>query len=92
MLKKLKFEKIQIPSIKYVTQAGGKLDEQTLKYFQEVCCSKKIDFYVMYGQTEASPRMSYLPSEHLSKKISSIGIPIPGGKIQNKKFVEWRVR
>jgi len=86
MLKKLKFEKIHLPSIKYVTQAGGKLDEQTLKYFQEVCYSKKINFYVMYGQTEASPRMSYLPSEDLSRKISSIGIPIPGGKFKLKNF------
>ena len=34
----------------------------------------------MYGQTEASPRMSYLPPKMLSKKIGSIGMPIPGGK------------
>ena len=34
----------------------------------------------MYGQTEASPRMSYLPSEMLQSKIGSIGVPIPGGK------------
>ena len=34
----------------------------------------------MYGQTEASPRMSYLPPNMLKKKIGSIGIPIPGGK------------
>ena len=34
----------------------------------------------MYGQTEASPRISYLPPRKFSKKIGSIGIPIPGGK------------
>ena len=34
----------------------------------------------MYGQTEASPRMSYLPPNMLRKKPGSIGIPIPGGK------------
>ena len=34
----------------------------------------------MYGQTEASPRMSYLPSKMLRKKMGSIGEPIPGGK------------
>jgi acyl-coenzyme A synthetase/AMP-(fatty) acid ligase len=41
---------------------------------------KKIKFYVMYGQTEASPRMSYLNWKYVKKKIGSIGKPIPGGK------------
>ena len=80
MLKKLKFEKISIPSIKYITQAGGKLRNSLLKYFSRVGTQKNIDFIVMYGQTEASPRMSYLPPKLLSKKIGSIGMPIPGGK------------
>ena len=80
MLKKLKFEKISIPSIKYITQAGGKLRNSLLKYFSKVSTQKNIDFIVMYGQTEASPRMSYLPPKMLSKKIGSIGMPIPGGK------------
>ena len=35
---------------------------------------------VMYGQTEASPRMSYLPSIMMKNKLGSIGVPIPGGK------------
>ena len=80
MLKKLKFEKISIPSIKYITQAGGKLSQGLLDYFSNACVQKKIDFIVMYGQTEASPRMSYLPPNNLQKKLGSIGIPIPRGK------------
>ena len=80
MLKKLKFEKISIPSIKYITQAGGKLSQGLLEYFSSVCVKKKMDFIVMYGQTEASPRMSYLPPNMLQKKLGSIGIPIPRGK------------
>ena len=80
MLKKLKFEKISIPSIKYITQAGGKLSQDLLEYFTSVCVKKKMDFIVMYGQTEASPRMAYLPQNMLQKKIGSIGIPIPRGK------------
>ncbi len=80
MLKKLKFEKIRLPSIKYITQAGGKLSKSLLGYFSRLCAEKKIDFVVMYGQTEASPRMSYLPPKMLKKKLGSIGIPIPGGK------------
>ena len=80
MLKKLKFENVSIPSIKYITQAGGKLSQGLLDYFSNACNQKKIDFFVMYGQTEASPRMSYLPPNMLQKKLGSIGIPIPGGK------------
>ena len=80
LLKKLKFENVSIPSIKYITQAGGKLSQGSLDYFSNACVRKKIDFFVMYGQTEASPRMSYLPPNMLRKKLGSIGIPIPGGK------------
>ena len=80
MLKKLKFEKINLPSIKYITQAGGKLSQSLQRYFSNLCDENKIDFVVMYGQTEASPRMSYLPAKMLKKKFGSIGIPIPGGK------------
>ncbi len=80
MLKKLKFETISIPSIKYITQAGGKLRNNLLEYFSKVCTINNIDFIVMYGQTEASPRMSYLSSNMLSTKIGSIGEAIPGGK------------
>ncbi len=62
-------------------QAGGSLDVNLQKKYAKIC-KKKIDFYIMYGQTEASPRISYLPPKKFSKKIGSIGIPIPGGKIK----------
>ena len=80
MLKKLKFEKISIPSIEYITQAGGQLGQGLLDYFSITCVQKKIDFIVMYGQTEASPRMSYLPPSMIQQKPGSIGVSIPGGK------------
>ena len=80
MLKKLKFENIHLPTINYITQAGGKLRNDLLEYFSYVNAKNNVEFVVMYGQTEASPRMSYLPSEMLQSKIGSIGIPIPNGK------------
>ena len=80
LLKKLKFSKLNIDSLNYITQAGGKIDSDTLKYFAKVCKEKKIKFFVMYGQTEASPRMSFLPPNMLETKSGSIGIPIEGGK------------
>ena len=80
LLRKLNFSKLNIDSFHYITQAGGKLDLNVLKYFTKVCKKKKIKFFVMYGQTEASPRMSFLPPEMIETKIGSIGIPIQDGK------------
>ena len=91
ILKKLNFMNIDLPSLKYITQAGGKLSLGLLEYYHRVCTQKNIDFIVMYGQTEASPRMSYLPSKMMKNKLGSIGVPIPGGRFYlidgNKKII-----
>jgi acyl-CoA synthetase (AMP-forming)/AMP-acid ligase II len=80
MLKKLRFEKMNLPSLKYITQAGGKLSIELSAEFADICADKGIEFYVMYGQTEATARMSYLPWEYANTKVGSIGVAIPGGK------------
>ena len=81
MLKKLRFEKVNLPSLKYITQAGGKLSMELSAEFADICVGKGIEFYVMYGQTEATARISYLPCEYAQTKVGSVGIPIPGGKM-----------
>jgi long-chain acyl-CoA synthetase len=81
MLKKLNYKRFNTASIRYLTQAGGKLDEETLIYFEQECSEVGQKFFVMYGQTEASPRISYVPVNQLKDKIGSIGIAIPNGKI-----------
>jgi len=60
ILKKLKFFKMDLPSIKYMTQAGGKLSNSIIEEFANHCRNKNIDFFVMYGQTEGTARLSYL--------------------------------
>jgi acyl-CoA synthetase (AMP-forming)/AMP-acid ligase II len=80
MLKKLQFERLDLPSLKYITQAGGKLPKELADKFIAICKKKNIKFFIMYGQTEASPRMSYLPWEYAETKSGSIGIAIPGGQ------------
>ena len=72
---------MELPTLRTMTQAGGRLDAKHLQFFAELAQQKKVRFFVMYGQTEASPRISYVPCEKLLKKIDSIGIPVPGGKI-----------
>lgn len=81
MLKRLKFFDRHLPDLKTLTQAGGKLNPVLVKEFAEFSHGKGIDFYVMYGQTEATARISYLPPEKNIEKYKSMGIAIPGGKL-----------
>lgn len=80
MLKRLRFERMDLPSIRYLTQAGGKLSPELAAEFIDICARKDIKFIIMYGQTEATARMSWLPWEHAAAKSSSIGVAIPSGE------------
>lgn len=80
ILNKLRFTRMELPHLKTMTQAGGKINEKLQRHFAEFCKNNNKRFFVMYGQTEATARMSYLPHEQALKKIDSIGIPIPKGK------------
>ena len=79
MLRRLRIFKMDLPYLKTMTQAGGKLNakiaEEYIRNAKE--CGKR--FMIMYGQTEATARMSYLPWEHAEEKYASIGVAIPGG-------------
>lgn len=80
MLDKLRFFRMDLPKLRYMTQAGGKLSPELHHKFAQWAkdCDKK--FIVMYGQTEATARMSYLPYEKSLEKYGSMGIAIPKGK------------
>ena len=82
LLEKIKFHKFNISSLKYLTQAGGKLDNKIFQKINDVCEKNNIKFISMYGQTEASPRMSFLPSRFNKDKIDCIGRPIPNGEFK----------
>jgi len=87
ILDKINFYNKNLKSIKFITQAGGKLDISLNKKIIEKFCRDSKKLIVMYGATEATARMSYVPDRFSKKKIGSIGIPIPGGKfwIEDKK-------
>lgn len=80
MLKKIRFFKMDLPTLRYMTQAGGKLSPELHKEFAQWCKEKGKSFIVMYGQTEATARMSYLPGDKSLEKYGSMGRAIPGGK------------
>ncbi|MBR4791672.1 MAG: AMP-binding protein [Treponema sp.] len=80
MLNRLHFAEMNLPSLRYVTQAGGKLSPQLHELFARWAVESGKKFIVMYGQTEATARMSYLPADKALEKYGSMGIAIPGGK------------
>lgn len=80
MLERIGFTKKDYPSLRYFTQAGGKLQDPLVRKYAEYAIARGVRFYVMYGQTEATARMSYLPPERTLEKIGSIGKPIKDGK------------
>ena len=92
MLDRLRFARMDLPSLRYMTQAGGKLTPELHKKFAETAIDKGQKFIVMYGQCEATARMAYLPAEYSVSKYGSMGIPIPGGTFHimdvNGSYVE----
>lgn len=76
LINKTRFLQKKLPSLRYFTQAGGQLPNKYIKILTELFPEKKV--YVMYGATEATARLSFLPPELVSTKIGSIGKGIPG--------------
>ena len=89
ILLKLGLNNLYSKNLKFLTSAGGQNDRNKLEKIIEFCEEKKISFYSMYGQTEASPRISYIKYPQKKNKIGSIGKPIPEGKlfIKNKELI-----
>ena len=76
LLRNTSFPRRELKSLKKVQQAGGKLPNVFIEELVAALPHAKI--FVMYGQTEATARLSYLPPELLNKKLGSIGQGIPG--------------
>ena len=79
MLKRIRFFRMDLPSLRTMTQAGGKILPELHREFAEYAAEKGKNFVVMYGQTEATARMGYLPADKALDKVGSMGIVIPGG-------------
>lgn len=82
MLERIHFQRMRLPSLRTMTQAGGKLTPELHKKFAEYAQSVGKKFIVMYGQCEATARMGYLPADKSAEKYGSMGIAIPGGKFR----------
>jgi acyl-coenzyme A synthetase/AMP-(fatty) acid ligase len=76
MLERIGMREMELPALRSLTQAGGRLDPEVAARF-----AARWPLTVMYGQTEAAPRIAYVPAERLAGKPGSIGIAIPGGEL-----------
>ena len=81
MLRRAGLERRGMSSLRMLTQAGGNLSEPLKREFKTLSDRLGCEFYCMYGQTEAAPRISYVPPARLDAKLGSIGVAIPGGSL-----------
>lgn len=79
-IKRFKFSKIILENFVCMTQAGGRLDPKITEHFLDICSANNISYFTMYGQTEASPRISFVPTHKAKSNLGSVGIPISCGE------------
>ena len=81
IIEKLDLKKFDLKYLKYTTQAGGKLSIKTTKNIINKYEKSDIKLIIMYGASEATARMAYLPWNDVETNLGSIGKPIPGGSL-----------
>jgi acyl-CoA synthetase (AMP-forming)/AMP-acid ligase II len=81
LLRQLRLERMQLPHLRYLTQAGGALTTELRGYLQQLSRDKDWPVYLMYGQTEATARIAYLPPALLADFADCIGQAIPEGEL-----------
>ncbi|WP_165831896.1 MULTISPECIES: AMP-binding protein [Gammaproteobacteria] len=86
MLQMLRLERMELPQMRYLAQAGGKMSPDLVEHFEGIAKDRDWTLYVMYGQTEATARMAYVPPEVLSGARDSIGKAIPGGRFEIREI------
>jgi acyl-CoA synthetase (AMP-forming)/AMP-acid ligase II len=79
LLERVGFADMDLPHLRYVTQAGGRLAPERVAHWSAIGRERGWDLFVMYGQTEATARMAYLPPDLAGARPQAIGVPVPGG-------------
>lgn len=82
LLERIGFREMDLPTLSTIQQAGGALDRETTALYAQHMAARGGRFFVMYGQTEATARISILPPARLSDKLGSAGIALPGGSLE----------
>lgn len=82
MLERVGYREMDLPSLLTMQQAGGALDRKLTAIYGEHMLRKGGRFFVMYGQTEATARIAWVPPDRLADKLGSAGVAIPGGHLR----------
>lgn len=82
LLERIGFRSQHFPSLRYLAQAGGRLPPERVSLYANWAQASGRQMFVMYGQTEASPRMAYMPPGALLENLDAIGVPVPGGSFE----------
>jgi acyl-CoA synthetase (AMP-forming)/AMP-acid ligase II len=83
LLSRVKLDQHDLSSLRYVTQAGGPMSPALT---EKLCAAlPRTEVIVMYGQTEATARLTYLPPADLRRKSGSVGVAIPGVQIEVRR-------
>ncbi|MEO5314399.1 AMP-binding protein [Pseudarthrobacter sp. CC12] len=82
LLDRAGFADRDLPTLRYITQAGGRLAPEKVTRYARLGRRKGWDLFVMYGQTEATARMAYLPPHLAEANAGTIGVPVPGGEFR----------
>ena len=82
LLDRVGFDTMAVPTLRYVTQAGGRMHPETVRRYARLGERDGWDLFVMYGQTEATARMAYLPPALAATHPGAVGVPIPGGALR----------
>jgi acyl-CoA synthetase (AMP-forming)/AMP-acid ligase II len=81
LLLRIGFESIEAPSLRTITQAGGRLAPELVLRIHAEMARRGGRLHVMYGQTEATARIACMPRDRLPDKARSVGVAIPGGRL-----------
>ncbi|MEV0221739.1 AMP-binding protein [Streptomyces sp. NPDC050704] len=82
LLDRVGFDRMELPHLRRVTQAGGRLAPERVRRYAESGRRHGWELFVMYGQTEATARMAYLPPHLATERPEAVGVPIPGGSFR----------
>ncbi|MEN8652479.1 AMP-binding protein [Streptomyces sp. 21So2-11] len=89
LLDRVGFAGMELPHLRYVTQAGGRLAPDRVARYAALGRASGWDLFVMYGQTEATARMAYLPPDLAETRPEAAGIAIPDGSFRLQPLPEW---
>ncbi|MFD3695115.1 AMP-binding protein [Streptomyces sp. NPDC058646] len=89
LLDRVGFASMELPHLRYVTQAGGRLAPDRVERYAALGRAAGWELFVMYGQTEATARMAYLPPALAETRPEAAGIAVPGGSFRLQPLPDW---